>query len=61
MKSEEIFTGERFVPGIHDRKLEIEHYQRYLSVRKLAEENVFLMLHVAKVTEVIYWQRQPEK
>ena len=37
MKSEEIFTGERFVPGIHDRKLEIEHYQRYLSVRKLAE------------------------
>ena len=24
-------------------------------------ENVFLMLHVAKVTEVIYWQRQPEK
>ncbi len=42
MKSDEIFTGERFVPGIQDRKLEIEHYQRYLSVRKLAEGKCIL-------------------
>ena len=37
MRGNELFTGERFVPGIQDRKLEIEHYQRYLSVRKLVE------------------------
>ena len=33
--AEELFTGERFVPGIEDPNLEIEHFQRYLSVCKL--------------------------
>ncbi len=37
MRNDELFTGERFVPGIQDSKLEIEHYQRYLSVLKLVE------------------------
>lgn len=37
MRSDELFTGERFVPGIQDNKLEIEHFQRYLSVRKLVK------------------------
>lgn len=33
--AEQLFTGERFVPGIKDTKLEIEHFQRYLSVKEL--------------------------
>lgn len=33
--AENLFTGERFVPGINDVKLEIEHFQRYQSVREL--------------------------
>lgn len=37
MKSKELFTGERFVPGIGDHKLEIEHFQRYLSVREIVK------------------------
>lgn len=37
MKSDELFTGERFVPGIEDRKLEIEHFQRYLSVCEIVK------------------------
>lgn len=32
-----IFTGERFVPGISDNQLEIEHYQRYYSVLPLVK------------------------
>lgn len=28
----ELFTGERFVPGIEDKKLEIEHFQRYMGI-----------------------------
>ena len=31
----EVFTGERFIPGIDDRKLEIEHMQRYISFCEL--------------------------
>lgn len=31
------FTGERFIPGIEDYKLTIEHMQRYKSVVKLAQ------------------------
>lgn len=30
--SKNVFTGERFVPGIEDEKLSAEHYQRYFSV-----------------------------
>lgn len=37
MKKSELFTGERFVPGIQDHKLEIEHFQRYLSVREIVK------------------------
>ncbi len=37
MKSDNLFTGERFVPGIQDSKLEIEHYQRYLSVLEIVK------------------------
>ncbi len=40
--SKDIFTGERFVPGIEDIKLEMEHYQRYLSVAKLVKDKVVL-------------------
>lgn len=45
MKSEHansLFTGERFIPGIEDNKLEMEHYQRYLSVRNLVQDKVVL-------------------
>ena len=31
-----LFTGERFVPGIDDIQLAMEHYQRYYSVLPLA-------------------------
>lgn len=30
-----VFTGERFVPGIEDKTLELEHIQRYLSIQKI--------------------------
>lgn len=42
-KSEsQLFTGERFIPGVEDDKLEMEHYQRYLSVRNLVRGKVVL-------------------
>lgn len=36
------FTGERFVPGIRDVQLEIEHYQRYESVQELVRHKTVL-------------------
>ena len=42
MDSELIFTGERFVPGINDIQLEIEHYQRYESVQELVRHKTVL-------------------
>jgi len=42
MGSNELFTGERFIPGILDDKLEIEHYQRYLGVRELVRGKAVL-------------------
>lgn len=42
MNGKELFTGERFIPGIDDDKLEMEHYQRYLSVRELVRGKVVL-------------------
>ncbi len=33
--ADEVFTGERFVPGIDDIELTMEHYQRYYSVLPL--------------------------
>lgn len=41
-RAEEIFTGERFVPGIEDAELEAEHYQRYYSVLPLVKDKVVL-------------------
>lgn len=38
--SEKIFTGERFVPGIEDPQLEIEHFQRYNSVLPIVKDKV---------------------
>lgn len=38
--SEQIFTGERFVPGIEDTQLELEHFQRYYSVLPLVKGKV---------------------
>lgn len=32
------FTGERFIPGIEDQKLTVEHMQRYKSIIKLVKE-----------------------
>lgn len=40
--ADQLFTGERFIPGIEDDKLEMEHYQRYLSVRNLVRGKVVL-------------------
>ena len=40
--SEEAFTGERFVPGIDDEQLEMEHYQRYYSALSFVEDKVVL-------------------
>ncbi len=34
------FTGERFIPGIKDYQLHIEHYQRYLSAVPMVENKV---------------------
>ena len=36
------FTGERFVPGINDVKLSMEHYQRYYSVLPLVRHKTVL-------------------
>lgn len=41
-KGRQIFTGERFVPGIDDTQLELEHYQRYYSVLPLVKDKVVL-------------------
>ena len=41
-KGKQIFTGERFVPGIDDTQLELEHYQRYYSVLPLVKDKVVL-------------------
>ena len=38
----EIFTGERFIPGIEDEMLAIEHIQRYQSVRELVRGKIVL-------------------
>ena len=40
--SEQTFTGERFVPGIDDEQLEMEHYQRYYSALSLVKDKVVL-------------------
>lgn len=40
MSKEELFTGERFVPGIDDPELEIEHYQRYNSILDIVKNKV---------------------
>ena len=42
MREENLFTGERFLPGINDTKLEIEHYQRYLSVQRFVRDKIVL-------------------
>ena len=42
MSEKDLFTGERFLPGINDIKLEIEHYQRYLSVQRLVKDKIVL-------------------
>ena len=41
-KRNRLFTGERFIPGIEDDKLQVEHYQRYMSVRNLVKDKVVL-------------------
>lgn len=38
----ENFTGERFIPGIQDEGLAIEHIQRYESIRELVSDKVVL-------------------
>ena len=40
--SEVLFTGERFIPGVNDKKLSIEHYQRYKSVLPYVKGKVVL-------------------
>jgi len=34
------FTGERFIPGIDDAELQMEHYQRYYSVLPLVKDKI---------------------
>ena len=34
-REDRLFTGERFVPGIDDAELAMEHYQRYYSALPL--------------------------
>lgn len=34
------FTGERFIPGIDDAELQVEHYQRYYSVLPLVKDKM---------------------
>ncbi len=36
----EIYTGERFVPGIEDDEITIEHYQRYESILHIVKDKV---------------------
>ncbi|MBE5953115.1 MAG: glycosyltransferase [Lachnospiraceae bacterium] len=36
----EIFTGERFVPGVEDDEITIEHYQRYESIVEIVRDKV---------------------
>lgn len=38
MEEKNIFTGERFVPGIDDDEITIEHYQRYESILELVKD-----------------------
>lgn len=38
----ELFTGERFVPGIDDTQLTMEHYQRYYSVLPFVRDKIVL-------------------
>lgn len=40
MDKDEIFTGERFVPGINDPELQIEHFQRYNSIVNIVKNKV---------------------
>lgn len=40
--AEEVFTGERFVPGIDDPRLSMEHYQRYYCALPLVEGKIVL-------------------
>ena len=39
---QEKFTGERFIPGIDDEMLSIEHMQRYMGVREMVRGKVVL-------------------
>lgn len=38
MDAEKIFTGERFVPGVEDDEITIEHYQRYEAILELVKD-----------------------
>lgn len=38
----EAFTGERFIPGIQDEMLSMEHYQRYESIRQIVRGKLVL-------------------
>lgn len=40
--SRSVFTGERFVPGIDDLQLELEHFQRYYSILPLVNNKLVL-------------------
>ena len=42
VENDNLFTGERFIPGIADKKLETEHLQRYLSIKPLAKDKKVL-------------------
>ena len=39
-KETDLFTGERFVPGINDTQLTMEHYQRYYSALPLVKGKI---------------------
>lgn len=41
-KPQDLFTGERFVPGIHDIQLKMEHYQRYMSMVDMVRDKKVL-------------------
>lgn len=41
-KETDLFTGERFVPGINDTQLTMEHYQRYYSALPLVKGKIVL-------------------
>lgn len=40
--SGDLFTGERFIPGINDSQLELEHFQRYYSILEFVKDKVVL-------------------